>query len=187
MSLAVERVKHLQSQRDTVVIARGSEDLYSEDMGRGATTTPGSGGGYPGSPLSQVPAGSVLPYAGSTVPEGWLACDGTSYNRDDYPDLYTAITTVWGSASSTTFNVPDFRGRTLIGDGTGSGLSARTLGDDGIGEETHALSSSESKPLATTAVLSGVGTTVVTGYAGGAATAHENMQPSAVIKWMIKT
>jgi hypothetical protein len=38
---------------------------------------------------------------------GWLLCDGTSYNRVDYPSLFAAISTTWGSASGSTFNVPN--------------------------------------------------------------------------------
>lgn len=62
-----------------------------------------------------APAGVILPYGGTTAPTGWLVCDGTSYPRLTYPDLYKSIGTSFGTADGTHFNVPDFRGRFLRG------------------------------------------------------------------------
>lgn len=62
-----------------------------------------------------VPAGVMLPYGGTSAPTSYLLCDGTSYLRADYPALYAAIGTAFGTADSTHFNVPDFRGRFLRG------------------------------------------------------------------------
>lgn len=84
-------------------------------------------------------AGIIIAYAGIATPSNTLPCDGASYLRTDYPQLFAAIGVVWGSADSAHFNVPDLRGRTLIDSGTGSGLSPRTIADNG-GEETHVLS-----------------------------------------------
>ena len=97
--------------------------------------------------------GSIT-YAGGTR-YFWLPCDGTSYSRTLYDDLFDVIGTSFGSASDSTFNVPDFRGRAPIGTGTGTGgaaedtdggaaptggstLTARDLGEWG-GRETFAL------------------------------------------------
>lgn len=86
-----------------------------------------------------VPAGSLQAYAGSSAPSGWLLCDGSAVSRTTYARLYAAIGTTWGAGNgSTTFNVPDLRGRTPIGAGTGSGLTARTLAGSG-GAETVQL------------------------------------------------
>ncbi len=54
--------------------------------------------------------------AASAGPQvGWLVCDGAAYSRTAFSDLYSAIGTTWGAGDgSTTFNVPDFRNRTLI-------------------------------------------------------------------------
>lgn len=152
--------------------------------------------------LSNMPAGIIAPYAGSTVPTGWLPCDGTAVSRTTYANLFTAISTTWGSGDgSSTFNVPDFRGRTLIGDGTGSGLTARTLGTQNIGEETHLLTTPEipshthSEYYTGTVNNGGVAfgadgstnkflTATTTGSTGGGG-AHNNMQPSAVVKYII--
>lgn len=50
----------------------------------------------------------------------WLRCDGASYNRTDYPDLYNAIGTVYGDGSNpgTTFAVPNLSGTVVVGSGT---------------------------------------------------------------------
>jgi microcystin-dependent protein len=82
-----------------------------------------------------VPAGSVQMYAGSTIPTGWLLCDGAAVSRASNPALFTAIGTTYGSGDgSTTFNLPDMRSRMPIGAGTGTGLTNRTLGVAGGGE-----------------------------------------------------
>lgn len=105
---------------------------------------------------SPVPVGSVADYAGSTAPDGWLLCYGQAVSRTTYADLYTAIGTTYGVGDgSTTFNLPDLRGRVVAGkDDMGGasadrltdqsgGLDGDTLGDTG-GAETHTLLSSES-------------------------------------------
>jgi microcystin-dependent protein len=90
-----------------------------------------------------IPAGAMLDYAAAVAPVGFLLCDGAAVLRASYAALFTAIGTVWGAGDgSTTFNVPDFRGRTSIGVGTGTGLSTRSLAATG-GEEAHVLSLAE--------------------------------------------
>ncbi len=65
---------------------------------------------------SGVPSGTVLPFMGSgSAPTGYLLCDGASYLRASYPDLFTAIGVLYGSADSTHFNVPDLAGKYLQG------------------------------------------------------------------------
>lgn len=62
------------------------------------------------------PAGSVIAFAGSTAPSGYLHCDGSVVSRTTYADLFAAIGTAHGSGDgSTTFNLPDYRGRFLRG------------------------------------------------------------------------
>jgi len=65
--------------------------------------------------LENNPAGTILIYAGETLPEGYLWCDGQSYATNLYPDLYTAIGSTWGTAGAGVFNVPDLRGVFLRG------------------------------------------------------------------------
>lgn len=90
------------------------------------------------------PSGSLLAFAGSVAPAGYLSCDGSAVNRITYASLFAAIGVIWGVGDgSTTFNVPDLRGRSLINEGTGTGLTARTLGQQAIGAETHAITGSQ--------------------------------------------
>ncbi len=59
--------------------------------------------------------GEVRAFAGSAAPEGWLICDGSLKNINDYPELFAAIGTLHGGNGVTTFNLPDYRGRFLRG------------------------------------------------------------------------
>lgn len=106
----------------------------------------------PAARIDYVPVGSVTDFAGSTAPTGWLMCYGQAVSRTTYADLFTAIGTAFGTGDgSTTFNLPDARGRTIAGkDDMGGTAASRlstsitgtTLGASG-GEETHTLTSGE--------------------------------------------
>jgi microcystin-dependent protein len=90
-----------------------------------------------------IPPGKLEMYAGGTPPIGWLLCDGSAVSRTTFANLFAAIGTTWGPGDgSTTFNVPDLRGRSPIGAGTGTGLTNRTLGAQ-VGAETHVMALSE--------------------------------------------
>jgi len=69
---------------------------------------------------SASPAGVIEAYGGSTAPAGYLLCDGSAVSRTTYSALFSAIGATFGSGDgSTTFNLPDLRGRFLRGvDGT---------------------------------------------------------------------
>ena len=75
-----------------------------------------------------VPIGSVLPYAGSSAPSSqWLVCNGSAVSRSTYSALFGVLSTTFGSGDgSTTFNLPDLRGRTAVGVNTAAYLT--TLG-----------------------------------------------------------
>lgn len=64
---------------------------------------------------SSVPVGTIIDFAGSTAPDGWLVCGGQSLTRTEYAALFAVISTTYGSASGTTFNLPDCRGRVSAG------------------------------------------------------------------------
>jgi hypothetical protein len=66
------------------------------------------------------PAGSIIAFGGTSAPTGWLLCDGSAVSRTTYAALFSTIGTAYGSGNgTTTFNLPDFRGRFLRGvDGT---------------------------------------------------------------------
>jgi microcystin-dependent protein len=89
------------------------------------------------------PIGSIVVYAaGLPATTSILPCNGASYLRTDYPDLFSAIGTVWGAVDMNHFNVPDLRSRSVVGAGQGSGLSLRVAGQT-FGEETHQLTVAE--------------------------------------------
>jgi microcystin-dependent protein len=65
---------------------------------------------------SVIPTGTVQSFAGVTVPEGWLLCDGSAVSRTTYSALFEVISTLHGEGDAvTTFHLPDYRGRFLRG------------------------------------------------------------------------
>lgn len=161
----------------------------------------GSGGAFgsgEGEVDMSVPAGTIIAYGGATLPSGYLECDGTSYSTGTHPALFSAIGYTWGG-SGANFNVPDLRGRVPIGVGTGPGLTTRNLGTN-YGAETVTLGIGEI-PSHTHTISGGVlgaGTGVQAGASmgfsagtptgsAGAGGAHANVQPSAGVRWIIKT
>ncbi len=97
------------------------------------------GSAFQGLTASITPAGVIRAFSGSSVPSGWLICDGSTISRMAFRDLFKVIGTTFGSGNSnTTFTLPDMRGRLPIGAGTGTSLTARTLGTT-LGAETVTL------------------------------------------------
>ena len=89
-----------------------------------------------------IPAGSVQAFAASSAPSGWLLCQGQAVSRTTYADLFGVIGTTYGSGNgSTSFNLPDYRGRTLVGVDSSQSEFA-TLGQTG-GEKAHTLTVAE--------------------------------------------
>lgn len=77
-----------------------------------------------------VPVGVVHAYAGNTVPQGWLVCDGSSVSRTDYADLFSAIGTTYGSGNgSTTFNLPNLVDKFVEGSATAGTVKSAGLPD----------------------------------------------------------
>jgi microcystin-dependent protein len=75
-----------------------------------------------------MPAGVVVPYAGTSEPTGWLLCIGQAVSRTTYAALFSAIGTAHGVGDgSTTFNLPDLRGRVVAGQDDMGGSSANRL------------------------------------------------------------
>jgi microcystin-dependent protein len=128
-----------------------------------------------------VPVGTILAFGGSsTAPTGWLFCDGTAISRTTYNGLFTAIGVNFGQGNgSTTFNIPDLRGRAPIGagnDATAANNQTRNIGSKGgdwrlqahqhyttvsgsgttnpVGDHTHGYSA----PLTGKSVRQGTGT-----------------------------
>jgi microcystin-dependent protein len=100
-----------------------------------------------------ISSGSIQMFAGSTAPNGWLVCDGSTVSRSYYSDLFKVIGTTYGAGNSnTTFTLPDMRGRLPIGAGTGTSLTARTLGAN-LGAETVTLAETNLPPHTHTATV----------------------------------
>lgn len=151
---------------------------------------------------NSLPAGAVVAYAAAAAPSGYLLCDGAAVSRTTYADLFAVISTVYGVGDgSTTFNVPNAKGRVIAGyDSTQTEFDA--LAEAG-GAKTHTLTEAE-MPAHThgaTAYLSnGLGdastfgtgentessSTATTASKGGGG-AHNNLQPYLVLNWIIKT
>ena len=94
-------------------------------------------------PIPQaVPSGVVSQFAGSSAPPGYLICDGSAVSRSTYASLFTAISTTYGVGDgSTTFNLPNLKGRVPVGlDSTQTEFDA--LGESS-GAKTHTLTSAE--------------------------------------------
>lgn len=167
-----------------------------------------------------IPYGTIIQSAAINVPDGWLDCNGSLKLRTQYVNLYNAIGYTYSggvySGSDLSFNVPDIRGRVAVGSGTGSGLTARTLGATG-GAETHTLTVGEMPSHDHTSNANGggspgaLGLISITGsntqnaevnggnepdlYANpvaldinntGGGSAHNNMQPYIVFRYLIK-
>lgn len=108
---------------------------------------------------STVPAGSIMPYAGTSTPTGWLLCYGQEVSRSTYSTLFNAIGTTYGTGDgSSTFNLPDLRGRAVFGkDDMGGSAASRvtsavslvdgvTLGETGGDQRMHQHTHSVTDP-----------------------------------------
>lgn len=185
-----------------------------------------------------VPAGVTVPYAGASAPDGWLFCYGQAVSRTTYADLFTAIGTTYGAGdASTTFNLPDLRGRVVAGqddmggssanrltgltDGvngdtlaaagglesttlteaqlptvtpagsvsvsiTGITLNSRGDIDSGTGGKRAAVASVDNTSTNSTIFSSGSATGSFSGTPFGSGSAHNNVQPTIILNYIIK-
>jgi microcystin-dependent protein len=75
-----------------------------------------------------LPVGMITPFAGSTAPTGWFLCGGQAVSRTTYASLFAVVGTTYGVGDgSTTFNLPDLRGRTVAGIDNMGGTDAGRL------------------------------------------------------------
>lgn len=89
------------------------------------------------------PTGSLMPYAGSSAPTGWLLCDGSAVSQTTYSALYAVISTTYNTSGegAGNFRLPNLKGKTIVGrDSADSDFN--DLGET-RGTKTHALTTSE--------------------------------------------
>jgi microcystin-dependent protein len=148
--------------------------------------------------FADVPQGSVVVFGTTTVPAGFLLCDGASYLRADYPALFSAIGVLHGSADSTHFNVPNMTGRIPVGHdpldadfatvGLTGGATTVTVTEanlpahvhTGIKTATYTIYSESGHTQITADPVNGT-----TGSTGGGG-AHTNMGPAIAMAYGIK-
>lgn len=149
-----------------------------------------------------LPIGTVIPFAGNTVPSDWMVCDGSAISRTIYSTLFGVIGTSFGEGDGeTTFNIPDLQGKVAVGVDS-EDTDFDTLGETG-GEKTHTLSVSEIPAHSHTPTSGNFCTTgsgaknnlVASGSAyaqtsttanTGGGQAHNNLQPYQVVNYIIK-
>jgi microcystin-dependent protein len=161
-------------------------------------------------PAASIPAGVIVPFAGSTAPSGWLLCYGQQVSTSAYANLYAVIGTTYGSGSGT-FGIPDLRGRAAFGADAMGGTAANRLGSGNTGGITGsatlgASGGQQSHTLTAAEIPSGLGTfwngssggqglldsapnaaaIATTASAGGGGGAHNVTPPALVLNYIIK-
>ena len=118
-----------------------------------------------------IPAGAMMAWASNTIPANWLLCDGSAVSRSTYASLFAAIGTQYGSGDGvTTFNLPNLKGRTIVGrDSTQTEFD--TLGETG-GAKTHTLTTAEMPSHTHTGTTASSGSHTHTVTVGGGAHTH---------------
>lgn len=150
-------------------------------------------------PIFYTMAGEIKMWAGDTIPDGWLLCDGSEVSKTKYPNLYAAIRDLWGVPnSSSNFKLPNLAGKVPVGYdsadtdfapvGHTDGEKKHKLTVDEMPAHTHSRNYYSADWCANGTKSgyhgSGTGTARTTGSAGKDL-AHNNLQPYAVIKYII--
>ena len=159
-----------------------------------------------------LPIGSQVPFSSLTIPDNWLLCDGRAISRANYSELFAVIGTTYGAGDgSTTFNIPNKKGRTSVGFDS-SQTEFNAVGSSG-GEKTHTLSVAElaehrhdglswlGDDVSQSITLNGGSDsgynlpysggnaghhTDIQTYKAGGSQAHNNLQPYQTDVWIIK-
>lgn len=84
----------------------------------------------------------IMLFAGNFAPKSWAYCDGTVLSIAQNTALFSLLGTTYGGNGTTTFALPDLRGRVAVGAGQGPGLSNYSLGQSG-GSETTVLTQAQ--------------------------------------------
>jgi len=170
-----------------------------------------------GNAPNPIDAGTIVSWAKDSTPTGWLQCDGSAVSRSTYAALFTAIGTTYGTGDgSSTFNLPDLRGRTVCGKDNMGGSAANritsavtvdgtVLGQTG-GSQSHTLTEAqlpshrhgaEAHSGDTNDYVGGSTNTFglkvtnngsyINWSATGSGNAHTNIQPLLIALYIIKT
>ena len=175
--------------------------------------------------IPTLPVGTLIAWAEpATIPAKYLLCNGQAISRATYAELFALLNDFYGAGNgTTTFNLPDYRTRVLIGAGVLPSTTAVSVGGT-LGEEKHALVTAElathnhgvtdpghtHPPVAPATVFvgrhgggatdwvratagatfdqaaaTGSNTTGISTQDAGSGTAHNNIQPSAGVNWLI--
>ena len=164
--------------------------------------------------MSQPFVGQIIAVGFNFAPAGWALCQGQLLPIDQNQALFSLLGTTFGGNGTTTFGLPDLRGRAVLGMGQGPGLGSYVLGQAGgvesvtvtgaqIGSHAHGLSAAATAttptpsssvvlgtPAAATPIYatSGTGATLAAGAVSttpGGGLPHENRQPSLTINYII--
>ena len=187
---------------NTIYVVFATQTAYAYN----GTTLISVGGGASGGGVD-IPIGTVIPYTNTTAPEGYLICDGSAVSRTTYSELYDIIGTTYGTGDgSTTFNLPNLKGKVIVMQDTND-TDFDTLGETGgskyIQDHKHTWASSNGRKYAggmdTSSVQYGSGTYVVkiddssantggvfTGSGGVSVGSSGNLQPYIVLTYIIK-
>lgn len=161
------------------------------------------------------PRGAIMPFAGSSAPTGWFLCDGSAISRTTYASLFSLIGTTFGVGDgSTTFNLPNSKGRIPMGYDSGD-ASFDSIGETGgaktanlqhshtgnshthtssIGSSAASTSSQQSNDTTSSFAVSSHTHTVTVNLAAGASSGSDNqlstaqsiLMPYLTLNWIIK-
>lgn len=154
--------------------------------------------------IVEYETGQIKMHTSTTIPVGWFECDGAEVSRTKYSALFAVMGTSFGVGDgSTTFDLPDMRGRAPIGVGDGPSTTLRAMGDS-LGVETQTLSvanlpahthvernaQTDGGGFEVASLLDADNTDIIdsginTGSTGSG-TAHNNMQPSLGVAFIVK-
>ena len=173
--------------------------------------TPGGsgGGGETTNSFDTVPVGAQIPFTGTVIPSGYLLCDGRAVSRTTYKDLFAVIGTTYGAGDgSTTFNLPNMTGKVPVGYkasdtyfgtlGKSLGASTVKLTINQMPKHTHSSPYNAGAQWLGSAGYANSNGAWSNGYVfnrdenvgslknTGGDQAHDNIQPSLVVNYIIK-
>lgn len=203
-SMLMENSKSIEDYMNGALLKVNGGNIYGNLSISGSLAV---GGDF----ISPFPTGSVMQYAGSTAPPGWLFCNGTAYSQTAYSGLFDVIGSTYNThcgqsaPAAGEFRVPNYKGRVLAGldpsDGTFDSLTdyggakdvTLTAAQSGLPAHSHIA-----EPLGnfygfvsgTNFVVDTIGATGAvntgTNTAQNASQSHTNLQPYAVVNYIIK-